>query len=138
MSTQVKFRRGTATQHASFTGALGEITFDTTNLTARYHDGSTVGGFIGATRDWVSSQIIAGVSDGSLTPVKFAATAQNTVLGRIASGSGDPAWLTATQARQALGASTIGGNIFSAADGPSALLALGQPGLSLYQTRNFR
>jgi hypothetical protein len=44
MSIQVKFRRGTATQHNSFTGAEGEITVDTTNKTLRVHDNSTVGG----------------------------------------------------------------------------------------------
>ena len=44
MSIQVKFRRGSATQHLSFTGANGEITVDTTNQTLRIHDGVTVGG----------------------------------------------------------------------------------------------
>ena len=44
MSIEVKFRRGTATQHLSFTGANGEITVDTTNKTLRVHDGVTVGG----------------------------------------------------------------------------------------------
>jgi hypothetical protein len=44
MSIQVKFRRGSAGQHTSFTGANGEITVDTTNKTLRVHDGVTVGG----------------------------------------------------------------------------------------------
>jgi hypothetical protein len=44
MSIQVKFRRGSAGQHGSFTGANGEITVDTTNRTLRVHDGVTVGG----------------------------------------------------------------------------------------------
>jgi hypothetical protein len=44
MAIEIKFRRGTATQHNSFTGANGEITVDTTNKTIRVHDGSTVGG----------------------------------------------------------------------------------------------
>jgi hypothetical protein len=44
MAIQVKFRRGTATQHNSFTGANGEITVDTTNKTLRVHDGATAGG----------------------------------------------------------------------------------------------
>lgn len=44
MTTQVQFRRGTTTQHASFTGAQGEITVDTDKKTAIVHDGSTVGG----------------------------------------------------------------------------------------------
>jgi len=45
MPTQVQFRRGTATQNGSFTGAEGEISYDTTNNTLRVHDGSTAGGF---------------------------------------------------------------------------------------------
>lgn len=46
MSRQIQIRRGSATDHASFTGAIGEITMDTTNKTLRVHDGTTVGGTI--------------------------------------------------------------------------------------------
>jgi hypothetical protein len=45
MSTQVQLRRGTTAQHATFTGAPGEVTVDTTENMLRVHDGSTVGGF---------------------------------------------------------------------------------------------
>ncbi len=44
MATEVQFRRGTAAQHASFTGAAGEITVDTDDDRAVVHDGSTAGG----------------------------------------------------------------------------------------------
>tara|TARA_B100000073_G_scaffold261395_1_gene221073 strand:+ start:570 stop:1769 length:1200 start_codon:yes stop_codon:yes gene_type:complete len=44
MPTQVQFRRGTTTQNNSFTGAVGEISVDTTLDTIRVHDGSTAGG----------------------------------------------------------------------------------------------
>ena len=44
MSRQIQFRRGTADEHKNFTGALGEITVDTTENTLRVHDGQTVGG----------------------------------------------------------------------------------------------
>jgi len=44
MAKQVQLRRGTATEHNSFTGVVGEVTFDTTNGTLRAHDGTTVGG----------------------------------------------------------------------------------------------
>ena len=44
MPTTLQFRRGTATQNNAFTGAAGEITFDTTNKTLRVHDASTAGG----------------------------------------------------------------------------------------------
>lgn len=44
MSRQIQFRRGTADEHATFTGAIGEVTVDTTNKTLRVHDGETPGG----------------------------------------------------------------------------------------------
>ncbi len=44
MTTQIKRRRGTTTQHASFTGAEGELTIDTTKDTVVVHDGTTSGG----------------------------------------------------------------------------------------------
>lgn len=44
MTKQVQFRRGTTAQHASFTGALAEITVDTDKKVAVVHDGSTQGG----------------------------------------------------------------------------------------------
>lgn len=43
---QIQIRRGTATEHANFIGANGEITMDTTNKTIRVHDGQTRGGTI--------------------------------------------------------------------------------------------
>ena len=48
MATQVQFRRGTSSENDAFTGALGEVTVDTTNDTVRVHDGSTAGGFASA------------------------------------------------------------------------------------------
>ncbi len=45
MSTQVQFRRGTAAENDAFTGAVGEITIDTTNKALRVHDGVAAGGF---------------------------------------------------------------------------------------------
>lgn len=44
MPTQVQFRRGTTAQNAAFTGAAGEITINTSNVSLRVHDGSTAGG----------------------------------------------------------------------------------------------
>ena len=38
-------RRGTTTQHASFTGLLGELTVDTDKEVVVVHDGATAGGF---------------------------------------------------------------------------------------------
>lgn len=45
MATQVQIRRGTNTQNASFTGAEGELSANTTNDSVHVHDGSTAGGF---------------------------------------------------------------------------------------------
>ena len=44
MSRQIQIRRGTAVEHAVFTGAVGEITMDTDANTARLHDGTLLGG----------------------------------------------------------------------------------------------
>ena len=44
MAKLLKLRRGTTTQHASFTGAEGEVTIDTTKDTAVIHDGQTQAG----------------------------------------------------------------------------------------------
>lgn len=44
MSRQIQIRRGTSAEHNNFTGAIGEVTMDTTNNTLHVHDGVTVGG----------------------------------------------------------------------------------------------
>ena len=44
MAQQVQFRRGSTSQHGSFTGAVGEVTVDTDKDTLLVHDGSTAGG----------------------------------------------------------------------------------------------
>lgn len=44
MSIVLQHRRGTTAQHATFTGAAGEFTFDTTKKTVVAHDGLTAGG----------------------------------------------------------------------------------------------
>lgn len=45
MATRIQFRRGTTAQHASFTGAVGEMTVNTDKDCVVIHDGSTTGGF---------------------------------------------------------------------------------------------
>jgi hypothetical protein len=44
MPKQVRIRRGTPAQHSTFTGADGEVTYDTTNKRLVTHDGVTAGG----------------------------------------------------------------------------------------------
>lgn len=47
-AVQVQYRRGTASQVASFTGAQGELVIDTTNNRVVVQDGATAGGFAAA------------------------------------------------------------------------------------------
>ena len=57
MSTQVQYRRGTGAQNDAFTGALAEITVDTTNGTLRVHNGITSGGSNIATVAYVDNAV---------------------------------------------------------------------------------
>lgn len=57
MATQVQYRRGTQAQNDAFTGALGEMTIDTTNGTMRVHNGVTAGGSNIATVAYVTSAL---------------------------------------------------------------------------------
>ena len=45
MAQQVQLRRGTTSEHGSFTGAVGEVTVDTDKDTLIVHDNSQAGGF---------------------------------------------------------------------------------------------
>jgi len=72
MSRQIQIRRGTATEHNSFTGAIGEITMDTTNKTLRVHDGATAGGIALA-----KESDIAGLSNADYVVESQNPTAEN-------------------------------------------------------------
>ena len=56
MAKQLQLRRGSTTDHASFTGALGEVTVDTDKDTVVVHDNATAGGVPLATEGWLSSK----------------------------------------------------------------------------------
>ena len=101
MAKLLKLRRGTTTQHNSFTGAEGEVTIDTTKDTAVVHDGSTAGGRALAREDMsnVSSASIAGrlsadsiatskIAPGAL-PTDVTIVSQNITNGTIVSGDID-------------------------------------------------
>ena len=78
MAKQLKLRRGTTSQHNSFTGAEGEVTVDTDKETLVVHDGSTAGGHPVAAEDManVSSASIAGrLANDSIATSKIAAGA---------------------------------------------------------------
>lgn len=64
MSRQIQHRRGDATAHTNFIGAIGEITMDTTNKTLRVHDGETAGGIELARSD------MSNLSTNGMTQIK--------------------------------------------------------------------
>ena len=74
MSTQIQRRRGTTSEHSSFTGAAGEITIDSTKNTVVVHDGSTQGGFPLATEAGAASTV------GDLTDVTIASVGAGEIL----------------------------------------------------------
>ena len=55
MPTQVQFRRGTTTQVEAFTGAAGEVVYDTEQKTLSVQDGTTSGGTYLATKQFANS-----------------------------------------------------------------------------------
>ena len=73
MAKLLKLRRGTTTQHGSFTGAEGEVTIDTTKDTAVVHDGSTQGGTPLAKENMsnvTSTNIVSRIDNSALAGVK--------------------------------------------------------------------
>jgi len=68
MSTAVSRRRGTATEHESFTGNEGEISVNTTNQSLHVHNGSTAGGFELARKDLSNVPTIDSIPIGGTTP----------------------------------------------------------------------
>ena len=94
MSKQVRIRRGTATEHASFTGVEGEITVNITTDTSHVHDGATVG---------VRALARA---DGSNVSGNWNVTANN-VSGTVAVANGGTGATTAANARTSLGLGSL-------------------------------
>ena len=75
MAKLLKLRRGTTSQHNTFTGAEGEVTIDTTKDTAVVHDGSVAGGRPLAREDMSnvsSSSIAARLGADSIATTKIA------------------------------------------------------------------
>ena len=65
MATQIQFRRGTTSEHGSFTGAVGEVTVDTTKDTMVVHDNSQAGGYAMANLKTAQEFNATTLSDGS-------------------------------------------------------------------------
>ena len=92
MAIQIQLRQGTTTEHNTFTGAVGEVTVDTTKDTLVVHDGVTVGGHPVAAR---------ANADGTISLIKKDGTSAGTInaLGLFNNT------LTSTNTNQALTAS---------------------------------
>ena len=98
MAKRLQLRRGTTAQTNTFTGAVGELTYDTEKKQLRVHDGSTVGGKVvdDTARD-VTSQVSA-ATETAAGKAKIATTA-------IAqAGVNDTDIITAKKLRDALNA----------------------------------
>jgi hypothetical protein len=109
VATQVQFRRGSTGETSVFTGALGEVTVNTSEFTCVVHDGSTAGGFPLLRQDGSNMAL----SPGSLSScaLKFA-NDPNT--GIISSGPDQLSLVTGGVARVTIdssGTSTVVGNL---------------------------
>lgn len=87
MSTEVRWRRGTTTQHSTFTGALGEVTVDTTKNTVVVHDGVTAGGWPVSGGTAVTKPVSANTL-AELRTIDKTKTSTVTVYGHTALGDG--------------------------------------------------
>ena len=89
MSKRIQLRRGTTAETNAFTGALGEVTVDTTKDVIVVHDGVTAGGFPNAAR---------ANTDGTISLIKK----DGTSAGEVNSAGLFNDTLTSTNTNQAL------------------------------------
>jgi len=109
MSIQLQVRRGTATQHQSFTGASGELTLNTSNNSLHIHDATHAGGYETARADL--NNIILG---SSLALGSGNISANGLTLSGSTSIGGSLTVTSSTALNQNLsvsGNTTIGGNL---------------------------
>jgi hypothetical protein len=105
MANALQLRRGTTTQHSTFTGLAGEVTVDTTKDTVVVHDGSTAGGIPLATESYVGTEISTEIANlvasapSTLDTLNelaaalgddpnFATTVTNSIAGKLATAGG--------------------------------------------------
>jgi hypothetical protein len=131
MPTILQLRRGTTEEHATFTGAVGEVTVNTTKDTIVVHDGAVAGGYelvsLAATQTLTNKTLTsptlttpalgtpasgtltnatglptAGLVDNAVTDAKLRDSAGLSVIGRGANSTGDPADIVAGANHQVL------------------------------------
>ena len=140
MAKQLQLRKGTATEHNTFTGANGEVTVDTTNKTLRVHDGSTVGGTILAT-------ITGGLVPSAQLPAATTSTQGVVILNNTVTSTDATQALTAAQGKvlndQAFGigqtvqdvtASRVLGTTYTNSTGKPILISVTVEGINDYIT----
>ena len=123
MAIQVQLRRGTATQNNAFTGAIGELVFDTTNKQLRIHDGSQAGGFKIGTGDFPTGTANVALGNTALDSLDGsspggnnvavghnALTANTTASNNVAVGSGALATSTTATDNTAVGFQALNAN----------------------------
>lgn len=88
MAIQVQRRRGTTAEHATFTGAAGEVTTDTVKHTQVVHDGSTAGGYPLAREDLSTTDPATGRAALAVTPANIGAA--TTAQGALADSAVQP------------------------------------------------
>jgi len=82
MPTTVQFRRGTTAENDNFTGAVGELSVDTTLKQVRLHDGVTAGGHVVGDSDHATwTELLA-----TNTAIRALTTANATEIGDVWSG----------------------------------------------------
>ena len=96
MTKLVQFRRGTTSDHvvgAGYTGAVAEVTVDTTNNTVRVHDGTTKGGHelvgVAVTQRIINKDIVSiGLSATGISTFSGITTSTSTLFTNQLSSSG--------------------------------------------------
>lgn len=120
MTKEVQFRRGSSSDHLDgpgFTGALAEVTVDTTNDTLRVHDGTTKGGheLVGV----AASQILTNKTLTNPTISGVSTISNGTVLIGTATSTG-----TASQPLQVTGGAYVSGNVGIGTTNPLSTLGV--------------
>ena len=149
MATQVQFRRGTTSQHGSFTGAVAEVTVDTDKETVVVHDGSTAGGHPLATEASVNTKVskaesvtsnnaIKGLIDKKIAVANAAATFAPKVSPALTGTPTAPTAANTTNSTQIATTAFVKNNLTNLVDSaPGALDTLNELAAALGDDANF-
>ena len=87
MASIIQLRRGTTTQHNTFTGSNGEVTVDTTKKTVVVHDGATAGGTPLAKESALASYLLSSTAASTYAPLASPAFSGNVGIGTSSPGN---------------------------------------------------